>query len=138
MKLKATCYNKEEPLSDETDQTQFILKDIGNTLHERLHTVCRHLPTDFEPYGKRVRTAADCSCGCQHFLKLPEPLGFDWGVCINPRSPRSGLLTLENQACPFFEAEASLHEPLRWILWLRVSKTQRFGASLWYQEQLLI
>ncbi|MDZ7413261.1 MAG: hypothetical protein ONB15_06970 [candidate division KSB1 bacterium] len=93
---------------EETNQAQVILKDVGDTLHERLHVLCRHLPTDFEPYGRRVRTAADCSCGCQHFLKLPEPLGFDWGVCINPRSPRSGLLTFEHQGCEFFEAEAEI------------------------------
>ena len=39
----------------------------------------------------------------RHFLKLPEPLNLDWGVCINPRSPRSGLLTFEHQGCEFFE-----------------------------------
>jgi len=95
----------EGPVPGETDQRQVILKDAGGTLHERLHVVCRHLPTDFEPYGRRLRTAADCSCGCQNFVKLPEPLGFDWGVCINPRSPRSGLLTFEHQGCEFFEAK---------------------------------
>lgn len=55
------------------------------------------------PYGKREHNAADCSCGCRHFLALPEPLSLDWGVCINPRSPRSGLLTFEHQGCEFFE-----------------------------------
>lgn len=93
-------------MPNEASHPHFILEGIGDTLHERLHTVCRRLPTDFEPYGKRVRTAAECSCGCRHFLKLPEPLGFDWGVCIAPRSPRSGLLTFEHQGCEFFEAEA--------------------------------
>jgi len=38
-------------------------------------------------------------------VKLPEPLSFDWGVCIAPRSPRSGLLTFEHHGCEFFEAE---------------------------------
>jgi len=90
---------------DEMERPPVILKDVGDRLHDRLHTVCRHLPTDFEPYGKRERNAADCSCGCQHFLTLPGPLGYDWGVCINPRSPRSGLLTFEHQGCEFFEAE---------------------------------
>lgn len=92
-------------MSDETEFDEFILEDTGDTLHEQLHTVCRRLPTDFQPYGKRVRTGFDCSCGCKHFLKLPGRLGFDWGVCINPRSPRSGLLTFEHQGCEFFEAE---------------------------------
>lgn len=90
-----------------------ILKDIGDTLHEHLHTVCRHLPTDFEPYGRRERNAADCSCGCRRFLKLPGGLGYDWGVCINPRSPRSGLLTFEHQGCEFFEPEVDEEEPVR-------------------------
>jgi hypothetical protein len=101
---------QQEEFVGREEQLSSFLKDVGDTLHERLHTVCRHLPTDFEPYGKRVRTAADCSCGCQHFLKLPEPLGFDWGVCLNPRSPRSGLLTFEHQGCEFFEAEAEVDE----------------------------
>lgn len=90
-------------LTDDEQPTSVILNDLGETLPDLLHTVCRHLPTDFEPYGKRERNAADCSYGCRHFLKLPEPLNFDWGVCINPRSPRSGLLTFEHQGCEFFE-----------------------------------
>jgi hypothetical protein len=92
-------------MSDEVEQPAHILKDTTDALHGLLHAVCRHLPTDFEPYGERDRNGADCSCGCQHFLKLPDPLGYDWGVCINPRSPRSGLLTFEHQGCEFFEAE---------------------------------
>lgn len=92
-------------MPDETERSPLILNDVGDTLHDLLHTVCRHLPTDFEPYGKRERNAADCSCGCRHFLDLPESLGYDWGVCINPRSPRSGLLTFEHQGCEFFESE---------------------------------
>jgi len=79
------------------------LKYLGQTMRERLHAVCRHLPTDFDPYGKRDRNGSDCSCGCQHFLTLPGRLRYDWGVCINPRSPRSGLLTFEHQGCEFFE-----------------------------------
>jgi len=92
-------------MSDEPNESEFILNDVGDTLHDLLRTVCRHLPTDFEPYGKRERNAPDCSCGCRHFLKLPDKLGYDWGVCINPRSPRSGLLTFEHQGCEFFDAE---------------------------------
>ncbi len=88
---------------DDDEPTPVILNDLGETLHDLLHTVCRHLPTDFEPYGRRERNATDCSCGCRHFLELPEPLSLDWGVCINPRSPRSGLLTFEHQGCEFFE-----------------------------------
>jgi hypothetical protein len=90
-------------MSDESQIPPFVLNQVGDTQHDLLHTVCRHLPTDYEPYGKRERNAADCSCGCKHFLTFAPPLGFDWGVCINPRSPRSGLLTFEHQGCEFFE-----------------------------------
>ena len=93
----------------QTDRDAVKPSSADNTqksLHDLLHTVCRHLPTDFEPYGERERnTAADCSCGCCHFLKLPDRLGEDWGVCINPRSPRSGLLTFEHQGCEQLEQE---------------------------------
>jgi hypothetical protein len=71
--------------------------------HDLLHLVCVHRPTDFAPYGIRQREAADCSCGCKHFMTLAGDLGMDWGVCANPRSPRAGLLTFEHQGCEFFE-----------------------------------
>lgn len=87
------------------DFPHVILNNVGMTIHELLHTVCRHLPTDFEPYGKRVRNGPDCSCGCRHYLRLPVKLGEDWGVCVNPRGPRSGLLTFEHQGCEFFAEE---------------------------------
>jgi hypothetical protein len=75
--------------------------------HWHLHAICIHLPTDFEPYGYRVRTGSDCSCGCKWYLKLQaEPS--DWGVCSNPQSQRCGLLTFEHQGCPFFEMDESL------------------------------
>ncbi len=86
----------------DAEKLPVILNNLGKTRHDLLHTVCRHLPTDYEPYGKRERNDADCSCGCKHFLTLPAPLANDWGVCINPRSPRSGLLTFEHQGCEFF------------------------------------
>ncbi len=70
--------------------------------HEHLHTICKHLPTDFEPCGQRKREAADCSCGCKWFMKL-QAFPYDWGVCANPKSPRCGLLTFEHQGCPEFE-----------------------------------
>lgn len=74
------------------------------SLHKHLHTLCRHLSSDFQPYGEREGTGPDCSCGCKHFLKLPGKLGMDWGVCANPDSPRAGLLTFEHQGCEQFEA----------------------------------
>ena len=78
-----------------------------NSLHETLWAVCRKLPTDFQPYGKRDRDTADpcsdCSCGCRHFVPLEGNLGYDWGICACPGGPRAGLLTFEHQGCPQFE-----------------------------------
>ena len=82
---------------------------MGNSLHNHLLSICRYLPSDFEPYGQRERNAPDCSCGCMHFLKLPGKLGMDWGVCANPASPRAGLLTFEHQGCEQFEEAAGNH-----------------------------
>jgi hypothetical protein len=78
--------------------------DDQPSLRDHLHSICRNLPSDFEPYGKRERNGEpDCSVGCKHFLKLPGKLGYDWGVCANPASPRAGLLTFEHQGCEQFE-----------------------------------
>lgn len=75
--------------------------------HARLLELAVEMEADFEPYGKRTRDGerwADCSCGCRHFAVLDGPLGADWGVCMNRRSHRAGLLTFEHQGCPAFEA----------------------------------
>lgn len=74
--------------------------------HWHLHAICIRLPTDYEPYGFRVRTGFDCSCGCKWFLKL-QALPMDWGACANPQSPRCGLLTFEHQGCAFFTPDES-------------------------------
>jgi hypothetical protein len=76
--------------------------------HDHLHTIARRLPSDFEPYGERDRDedwGPDCSCGCRWFLQLHGGLQYDWGVCANPASPRSGLLTFEHMGCRSFEDE---------------------------------
>jgi hypothetical protein len=75
--------------------------------HWHLHAICIHLPTDYEPYGYRVRDGSDCSCGCRWWLPL-QIHSSDWGVCVNPRSPRCGLLTFEHQGCQFFEEDPEL------------------------------
>ena len=72
-------------MTGESDEVGLILNNVGDTLHDLLHTVCRHLPTDFEPYGKRFRNGPDCSSGCHHFLNLPGNLGNDW-VCVSTRA----------------------------------------------------
>ena len=84
--------------------------DGVSRMHEHLWTLCRCLPSDFQPYGERDRDTEeswqDCSCGCRHFVPLQGQLGHDWGVCANAKSPRAGLLTFEHQGCAEFEAEA--------------------------------
>jgi len=72
--------------------------------HEQLWRVCQRKASDFEPYGERKRlTASDCSSGCMWFHSLSGSASQDWGVCGNPASARSGLLTFEHQGCPEFE-----------------------------------
>ncbi len=84
---------------------------METSLHEHLHSICRRLPSDFQPYGERERNGEpDCSVGCKHFLQLPGDLGMDWSVCINPASPRAGLLTFEHQGCEQFEYDETITE----------------------------
>jgi hypothetical protein len=77
----------------------------GRPLHDHLMSICRHLSTDYIPFGERERGGLFCSSGCIHFIKLPGKPGMEWGVCSNPASPRSGLLTHEHQGCLQFERE---------------------------------
>jgi hypothetical protein len=80
----------------------------GGDADDLLHRVCRRLPSDFKPYGDRVRGGApDCSCGCRFYVRLLGELSKDWGACTNPRSPRAGLLTFEHQGCAVFESGVS-------------------------------
>lgn len=63
------------------------------------------LPSDFQPYGERSREedyGPDCSYNCKYFAKLQDHPN-DFGVCINKRSPRRGLLTFEHQGCKDYE-----------------------------------
>jgi len=72
--------------------------------HEQLWQIVTRLPTDFKPYGQRVRdVVGDCSCECRWFFPLVV-MPLDWGICANPASPRVGLLTFEHQGCPQFES----------------------------------
>jgi len=82
--------------------------------HELPWRLVKRLPTVFEPYGSGSRTddwGPDCSCGCKHFLELAGTLGFDWGVCANPQSPRAGLLTFEHMGCRFFQEDDEPEQP---------------------------
>ncbi len=77
--------------------------------HWFLHEVKKELPEDYDPWGQNERWAdpekgyGDCSGGCRWFLPLEGRLGMDWGVCVNPRSHRCGLLGFEHQGCDQFE-----------------------------------
>jgi hypothetical protein len=50
-------------------------------------------------------THPDCSCGCAYFLEVADKLGADWGVCLNPVSPRCGLLTFEHMGCLYWDGK---------------------------------
>lgn len=69
----------------------------------------RVLPSDYTDYGGTVVRWADnqlaypdCSAGCRHWMPLydykRDGADGDWGVCVNTRGPRHGLLTWEHQA----------------------------------------
>jgi hypothetical protein len=73
--------------------------------HDHLLRVMVVLPTDYADFGGDVQRWAkgddsypDCSCGCRWALWQKGQLGSDWCVCVNPVSPRKGLLTFEHQA----------------------------------------
>lgn len=73
-------------------------------LHQLLIGRMLRLHTDFQPYGSREREGPDCSCGCKYFKVLDDDdLRYDWGVCVNPESPRFTLLTFEHQGCEWYE-----------------------------------
>jgi len=84
--------------------------------HDKCWQVCKTLPTDFEPYGHRERDGEDCSCGCKFFFQLKGSLGSDWGVCVNPESPRAGLLTFEHLGCELFEYDPEIDNEIERIL----------------------
>jgi len=72
-------------------------------MRDKLLKVVRKLDTDFEPFGKAEPEESDCGSGCHHFLGLTGEAGREWGVCTNPASTRSGLLTFVHQGCSAFE-----------------------------------
>lgn len=74
---------------------------------ERLWQACKKLPSDFDPCGQRKWLGSsgarpDCA-SCRWFTELfrnwPQ-----WGACLNPESPRAGLLTNWEQGCWQHEA----------------------------------
>jgi hypothetical protein len=74
-----------------------------------LFNACKILDTDYVDYGGKITRWADpdnnyldCSCGCKFFNPLYnnkyDGADMDFGVCLNPKSQRYGLLTFEHQA----------------------------------------
>lgn len=84
-------------------------------IHDDLKKVLKVLPSDYSDYGGQIirwsdpdKNYPDCSNGCKYFIALNGNLGYDWGVCSNPKSDRAGLLTWEHQAgmdCFIFDEE---------------------------------
>ena len=89
-----------------------------NQLHSHLFNILIRMPSDYSDYGGEIKRwekenepYPDCSCGCKYFLPLEGNLGYDWGVCCNPKSKRVGLLTWEHQAGFYcFEQEKEENE----------------------------
>ena len=101
---------------DGTRREQIVADSIYiERSHEELWAVCKRLPSDFEPYGQRSRETGDgetrdCSCGYASYHVLIGEARCDWGVCVNPQSPRAGLLTFEHQGCPQFQQNGTIYQ----------------------------
>lgn len=85
-----------------------------NPRDDELWDVCRALPSDWEPHGKRKwpgrpESRPDCA-GCRWFAELFRTRP-DWEACANPESPRAGLLTFREQGCWQFEPEEERSQP---------------------------
>jgi hypothetical protein len=121
-------------MSNEVSRRE-MSREEHHWLHELLLELCTPLPTDFEPYGRRSRETdwgPDCSCGCLHFRELERPLGADWGVCSNPKSPRAGMLTFEHQGCREFEYDERIEEDVeRWTREHPTSSNGSTGTNCW-------
>ena len=98
-----------------TDAFTQRIEEMEDPRQQALWRACKRLPSDFEPYGERSNDerGSDCSCGCKFWREIwderdgPEGQGYDldWGVCLNPESPRAGLLTWEHMGCHNFVYE---------------------------------
>lgn len=84
------------------------LDEIDPTDHQHLLTITPRHAADYKNFGEAdvefgAGRGMDCSGSCKWYLALKGKLGMDWGVCANPRSHRSGLLTFEHQGCSHFQ-----------------------------------
>ena|GEM_PF-1473620 len=92
-------------------QKRVIMNPKNSRSSRNFWHICKILPGDYKDYGGLVEKGRefgkaynDCSCGCKWFMELYAgddskcPYDLDWGVCVNPKSHRAGLLTFEHQA----------------------------------------
>lgn len=89
--------------------------EAGNLSDEELWEACRRLPSDWEPLGQRRwhgrrEVRPDCDT-CRWFVELFRTSP-DWGVCANPESERSGLLTYRGQGCWEHEPQKGTHHQM--------------------------
>ena len=52
-----------------------------------------------------------CGDDCAKYIPLQGKAGTDWGVCVEPQSPRVGLLTFKDSGCPSYEAKPKVPKP---------------------------
>ncbi len=57
---------------------------------------------DYEPFGQ-IKKGKDCFSGCKFFTPLSGELKKEYGVCLNVKSHRCGLLTSKGQGCYEFK-----------------------------------
>ena len=70
--------------------------------HDELWGVCHVHGLKWKGWVEETE-GADCSSGCKWYHLLEGKRGMDWGVCFNPKSRRSGLLTFEHMGCEHFD-----------------------------------
>ena len=82
---------------------------MKNNKDLNLLDLCKVLDTDYVEYGGKILRYndsdyqySDCGSGCKYFIPLynekHRDADFDYGVCVNKKSRRCGLLTFERQA----------------------------------------
>jgi hypothetical protein len=87
------------------------LNSMKNPSEKRklLFEACKPLHSDYLEFGGKIKRFVDpdydyldCSCGCIYFQRLHDSenndYDLDFGVCLNKKSNRQGLLTFEHQA----------------------------------------
>ena len=79
-----------------------------NSIHKRCWRVANPSAKEYmKDGGWTARTGKpDCSWGCKWFAPLKEA-EYDWGVCLCPNGPRSGMLTFEHMGCEKFKEQPS-------------------------------